>query len=345
MTVRGSIDVVTGHDVGGWAYAAGRGAPVAVQVVLGHEVLGEALANISRPDLAAAGLGDGRCGYVVQLYREIDPLYLPFLAVKVDGGDAELPRSGIAGFQEFFTALYRAHPACGRTRSVLGGLWTDRIDAPALLRGKLGIGQIAPEPAAAVGQLLQDGFAVIAMHNGAAADAWGEATPAQIGALLDDAAVLPVLRAVLEDQVLVVAADMVRAGVTGLAQPSAANPSPSPAECLAVVVAFGDGVMLDVVRDSHQLPEFTPGGASRWGRDVAPVALELAAAHGLLDSYPLPPGTLAVIGAGLSHRVRCTDGADAMRLLCLPARLMPLALATDTARRETARDSGTRICL
>src|SRR5271166_5688001 len=44
MMVRGSVDVITGTEVRGWAFAAGRWAPVLVQAVLNHEILGERFA-------------------------------------------------------------------------------------------------------------------------------------------------------------------------------------------------------------------------------------------------------------------------------------------------------------
>ena len=344
MFVRGSVDIVTGTEVGGWAYAPGREDPVLVQVVLNHEILGETVANIHRPDLADAGLGDGRCGYVVKLYREISPPYLPFLAVKLDGGDAELPRASAAGFSEFFTALYAAHPTSGRPRSVLGGLWTDRIDAAAVLRGKCDVGLVAPEAAAPVEQLIHAGLAIMALRT-PPKEGCGKITPKGIGAILDDGALLAVLRAVLEDNPLVVSAGVVADAETDLAQPSAGNPSPSPAECLAVAVPLSEGVVLDVVRDSHTLPEFTPGGASRWASGAARAGVEMAAENGLMDRHELAVGSVVVIGPGAMYRLRCGAGAKAAQMLCLPARLMPVALAADKTRRETVRSSGVRVFL
>ena len=45
--------------------------------------------------------------------------------------------------------------------------------------------------------------------------------------------------------------------------------SPSPAECLDVLFIFGDDVSLDVMRESHRLPEFTPQGLSRYSGGTA----------------------------------------------------------------------------
>lgn len=349
MLVRGSLDVVTATEMRGWAFSPGRKDPVIVQAVLNHEIVGESVANLHRPDLAVAGLGDGNSGYLIKLFRPIDPLYLPFIVVKVDGGDAELPRAPTVGFAEFFAALHRAHPAAGRPRSVFGGLWTDRTDAPALLRGKTEIGQFPPEAAAAAGQLVHSGVAVLDLlaHPAEGFAATNEAIAAlledpALAALLEDPALLPLLRGVLEDNPVVVRGDVLGAGATPFAQPSAANRSPSPAECLALVVPLGDGVCLDVVRDSHRLPEFTPDGASRWVSGDAADGVSLATTHGLLERYVLPPGTVAVVGSGMVCSLRVASEGGAARLLCVPARAMPVALAAE-GRSEFVNGSGVRV--
>ncbi len=326
VAVRGSVDVVTTTEVRGWAYAPGRRETVRVQALLNHEILGEAAADTHRPDLAAAGLGDGNAGYAIRLFRAIDPTYLPFVAVKVDGGDIELPRAPLLGFGEFFTALYSAHPAAGRSRSVFGGLWTDRTDAAALLRGKTAIGQIDPATAAALGPLIHDGFAIVALEAAPNEAAWRQSLTDRIAELLEQPPMRSVLRAVLEDNPLAVQAAWLAERATDLAQPSVANPSPSPAECLDVVVAFGDAVALDVVRASHMLPEFTPAGVSRWASRSARDGVGLAAMHGMVDRVMLHAGKAAVFGPGTLYRVRHEAGTAAVRLLCLPARGAPVSL-------------------
>jgi hypothetical protein len=340
MMVRGSVDGVTGTEVRGWAFAAGRREPVLVQALLNHEILGEAVANIHRPDLTAAGLGDGKSGYVISLFRPIDPLYLPFIAVKIDGGDAELPRAPLLGFAEYFSSLYVSHPTAGRSRSVFGGLWTDRTDAAALLRGKTEIGQIAPEAAASVAQLIHDGVAIFDLGEVPAQPAWLDKLAEKAGDVAEDAALLPVLRAVLEDNPLVVKIDWVGDNDVDFSQPSACNPSPSPAECVEVIVPFGESVSLDVVRDSHRLPEFTPLGVSRWASRAGSDGVSLAVDHGLLDCKSLRAGQAAVIGPGSLFRVRLESDSAAVRMLCLPCRGLPVAWVAGKTRTQSARSSG-----
>ena len=344
MTIRGSIDAVTTTGASGWAFAQGRRNDLVVQAVLSHEVIGDAVATEYRPDLAAVGMGKGNCGYTIEFYREIDPLYLPFVSVKVDGGDAELPRANQLGFNEFFAAFYRAHPAAGRSRTALGGLWTDRTDAAAMLKAKTEIGQIAPEVATVIADLIHLGIAIVDPVDG-----WGARTPSKIEA--DEAAVLletpplfPALRAILDDNPLVIGLTPCR-GDTALVQVSAESRLPSAAECLIVITTTAEhDIAVEIVRDSHKLPEFTPSGVSRWANSQVHAGIEIAAEQqGLMARYDLRAGAAAIVGPGTIYRLRCGDGAEGVKMACIPCRATPMALATDGNRTEIVRQSGVRL--
>jgi hypothetical protein len=335
--IRGSVDVVTTTEVLGWAYGVGRDAPVLVQAVLNHEVLGEMRAGDYRFDLASAGLGDGYSGFAIKLFRPVDPLYLPFIVVKVDGGDAELPRAPLLGFGEFFSALYAKHPGAGRSRSVLGGLWTERTDAASLLRGKVEIGQVPAQAAPAIKDLIYEGFAIVALGDIPFQADWQSAPAERVGGLLEDAALLTPLRAVLEDHPLVSKVEWLT-GDTALGQPSARNIAPSQAECVEIIMPFGSGVVLEVVRDSHKLPEFTPHGVSRW----VTAGATAVTVDGFLDRYELAAGTAVMVGAGTIYRLRCEAGAAAAQVTCLPARGMSAALGAGE-RTEEVSETGIRV--
>jgi hypothetical protein len=350
VTIRGSVDAVTIKSATGWAYAQGRHDDILVQAVLSHEVIGDAVATDHRPDLAAVGMGKGNCGYTIEFYREIDPLYLPFISIKVDGGDIELPRAGQLGFADFLTAFHRAHPAAGRPRSALGGLWTDRTDATAILKSKMDIGQVTPEAGLVVGQLVTQGIAIIEQEAAAPGEDMarnGTLSADRIAALVEDPLTLDVLRAIFDDHPLVLAAETILGRDTLLAQPSAESGSPSPAECLVVAApTAGAPITVEIVRDSHQLPEFTPAGILRWARNEVHAGVELAAAQrGLMMRYEVSPGAVAIVGPGTIYRLRCGGGADGLRLHCTPARTMAMTLASDPNRRETMRESRVRIYL
>jgi hypothetical protein len=343
MLVRGSVDVVMPTEVRGWAFAPGRSEPVLVQAVLNHEILGETAAKLHRVDLAEAGLGDGRCGYAIDLYRPIDALYLPFIAVKVDGGDAELPRAPMLGFGEFFTALHAAYPSVGRHRTVFGGLWTDRTDARALLRGKTEVGHVAAEAVDTVAQMIDNGFAIAASKVVSRSGLQASDQAALAGAIVEEPVLLSVMRAVLEDNPVILAVETAERPAPGFTQPSATSGSGSPAECLLIIVPLTEGVQLDIVRDSHRLPEFTAQGSSRWATRGAVGADHVPPGQGMLDSYTLAVGAAALVGPGTLHRLRCTAGGTALLATCAPKRAVPVAIAAEVGRQERVRPSGVRV--
>jgi len=343
--IRGSFDVVTTAEALGWAYAPGQMEPVLVQAVLNQEVVGEALADIHRPDLAAAGVGDGNAGFAIRFFRAIDPLYLPFISVKVEGGDAELPRSPLAGFKEFFNAVHVAFPAAGRHRSLSGGLWTDRTDAASLLQGKTRIGTVPPSAAPVVEQLIHNGAAVVDLAAAPELSTWRSNLAACTGSLLDEPAMLALLRSVLEDNPMAVKADWLEYGETDFTQPTSRNPSPAPGECVELVIAFGEGVTLDVIRGSHKLPEFTLNGKSRWTTPSAGNAASAAGPMGLLDSLQAATDAVTLVGPGTIYRIRCELGTPALRLVILPARGRTVEVDASSVIKDEARRSGAMVLI
>ena len=344
MSFRGSVDSIGSREIVGWAYSPDHPQGLLVQAVINNEIIGDALANGDRPDLVGVGLGDGNCGFVISLLREIDPLYLPYVAVKVQGGDMELPRSGPLGFGEFFSALYRMHPGAGRPRSVFGGLWTDRTDCAAILKGKVAIGQVGTAAAAAIAPLVHGGISVFANW----ADPKGRQRPAEFaGVVVDDPLTIAVLRAVFEDNPIVLRTwQLPDESSAGWAQPSAQNASPSPAECVTLIAQQGKDaeIAIEVVRDSNKLPEFTRVGVSRWVSDNAHAGLELAVAgQGMVDTYTVRAGTIALIGAGTIYRVVRSNKAIGLRLLCAPARALPVQLELADASDEAVSERGVRL--
>jgi len=334
--IRGSLDVITTTGLAGWAYAPDARDGLTVQALLNHEVIGEAAADQYRPDLAEVGIGDGNCGYRIDFYAPLSPLSLPFVVVKPEGSDVEMPRAAISGYAEFFGAMFRDWPASGRHRSVLGGLWTDRIDAPALLRGRREIAMIAETIADQVETLVNDGLMMLPLGRPAE-----EASAARaIERALEAPSVIAALRAVLEDHPLVLRP--VSCEPAPFRQPSGMEALASPAECLALVIPLGGAaVELEVVRDSHKLPEFSADGVSRWSSRTGHEALAMAEQYGMLDRYALAPDTLAVIGPGLLHRVLAADGGAAIAV-ALPSRAAPLRRRLGTTH-EIACASGARI--
>jgi hypothetical protein len=364
MSLRGSLDVVTTTGAMGWAYSSVSKEKLLVHAMLNQAVIGEAIAELHRADLAAVGFGDGNCGYSIVFYHQIDPLYLPFVVVKPDGGDVTLPRSTISGCDEFFRALYAQYPVTGRHRSVFGGLWSDRIDAAALLRGRVEIGMVARDEAAILSTFLQTGFSVLEdvfLHGAQADSPFGinrsgnstkestrSALPSLtelVSAVLRLEPVLKLLHPILEGPPLALGARIAEGADESFRQPSSIEALPSPAECLGLIVPLNDApVELDVVRDSHLFPEFTAEGQSRWISRSAADATEVALRqHGMIDRYAVQPGSVVVIGPGLIHRVRTEPDTVALRMVCTPSRHAPLNRMLDGSYTETVLENGARL--
>jgi hypothetical protein len=156
--------------------------------------------------------------------------------------------------------------------------------------------------------------------------------------------VIAALRAVLEDHPLILRPQPCAAEAV-FRQPSAMADLPSPAECLLLLMPLDDAPMeLEVVRDSHRLPEFTINGESRWMSQAAADALVLGDPHGIVDRYVLPPETVAAIGPGLLHRVRTSANGAATAPRSRPGRRRCATFRASGTRwhATTARGSGHR---
>lgn len=359
--IRGSLDVVSNVGAMGWAFTADTRKKLTVQAMLNHAIVGEAIADIHRADLAAVGMGDGNCGFKIDFYQEIDPLYLPFIVVKISGGDVELPRASLSGYSDYFTALYRKFPVTARHRSVFGGLWTDRIDAVPLMKDRIDVGILDAAQIPALSAFIQSGFAVVDSGPVRASAAKSEAPAKRIGAmpgrgktpdlteavggLLRSGPVLDLLKAILEGLPIAVSSHVVEGSDEGFRQPSAMEVLRSPAECVSVVVSLDDKPFeLDIVRESHLFSEFSTQSQSRWTNPAGAVAIDVALKEsGLVDRQAVPSGSAVIVGPGLIHRVRTQPEAMAVRVHCIPSRVAPLDRLVDGSLKETQLESGARV--
>ena len=87
--VQGAVEVVRRGRIAGWALDRERpGERLAITVYREGEVVGQTVADRPRADLERAGLGDGQCGFVVELATPVEP-GLEFtirVEARVDGG-------------------------------------------------------------------------------------------------------------------------------------------------------------------------------------------------------------------------------------------------------------------
>jgi hypothetical protein len=361
MTIRGSIDALTPLGATGWAYDSLAREPLLLQATINGAVIGEAIGDLERPDLAAAGLGDGRCGFRIDFAGAIDPAALAFVAVKPAQGDVEFPRTNLTGYVDAFRALRARHPGIGWGRSLFGGLWTDRIDAMRLLAGRVAIGAVAPDLADLLRRFIAEGHVLVRQALGPvgleprAAAAVGRLPAGPLGPqagldgtdalgalpeLLFRDPALGLLRAVFDDNPLVCQVVLAR-GTLPFAQPSTAEPLPSPTECAALVCGTGEGrLLLDIVRDSHALAEFTPDGESRWlAGGAATLALATAAAASV-ETLALGECDLALIAPGTLYRLRVPEGMTGLVALATPNRQTPLRFLAGGGEQTLRHGSG-----
>jgi len=346
--IRGSVDVITTKLASGWIYSDGQREPLSVEVVINDQVVGTAVANLPRPDLVAAGFGSGKCGFEIRFKNEIDSLYLPFVQVRLAATDLELRRWAGAGFRDYFVALYQRYPRAGRSASVYGGLWTDRTDAAALLKGRTDIGIVALILANRLARFIQDGALVVEREERGASPFAGKSTDSKligtVAVTVFDQNMLEVLRAIFDDNPVTVRADVVDSDDPEFFQMSAIEKLPSPAECLGIIFPSDDRpISVEVVRGGHRFAEFLPDGLSRWSHTVASKAFGSMLSPDLpIDRHHVPPGSALVVGAGALCRIRAA-ASSAIRALALPARQSLLRFHMKAPIGELTHDSGARI--
>lgn len=367
MILRGSVDSLTATGAQGWIFTGGLDGPVVVQALLNGGIIGEATADIARPDLAAAGFGDGRCGFAIEFYDAMEATKLPFIVLRPIGTDIDLPRTSLSGFGDFFRCLHARRPGSGHHRSVFGGLWTDRTDAARLLAGRIAAGATPADLEPTLRGFIDEGFAVLrsalapvgispaeaalmeSLDAGRPLDPRTDYAARRLletlpGIVFRDVP-LRILRGLLDDHPTAYRAEITRGTDARFTQPSSAEALSSPAECVLVLACAGeDGLLLDVVRNSHALPEFTPDGRSRW-LTQAEAGVEVAAQQAMaVDTVELGPRDIAIIAAGTLHRIRTTETSAGLSVWCAPMRVTPDAFVSGTAGSFTVRHhSGARL--
>ena len=110
----GHIDGLTRVGTRGWVRdTAYPDSPVSVLITCGHRLLGRAVANIPRPDLVAAGIGDGAFSFSLSFNPPLSPARSWLIHLRSEATGAELPGSPIRlpAAKEFDPAARRAFSA------------------------------------------------------------------------------------------------------------------------------------------------------------------------------------------------------------------------------------------
>lgn len=349
MTIKGSLDQLTTKGAQGWIYSKIENAPVVVEAVLHHRVIGEALADIYRHDLAAVGFGDGRCGFTIDFDMPIEPTYLPLVTVRPTGGDVELPRFSTSGFTDFLSGLYTALPLAGRQKSVFGGLWTDRIDALSLLASRKSIGRFSDEAARVLEHFIVHGHAVIDLPYGDAPDIEGADVSdleRTLGGVFFRHLVQDVLTAAFDDVPVLTSGNVLHDSQREFRQPPTGHGLSSPVESIALIASNGHSPSsIELIRDSHNFPDFTSTGEPRWLLPSGSAALAHAASLGApIEILTLRANQVALIAGGTLYRALHPSADGTIEALTIPRRRQPVRQDYGRPYREAANVGG-RIAL
>ena len=367
--MKGSVDKVTAEGSIGWLYAGPYGPKPLVQAFLRHQIIGEAVADVYRPDLEQVGLGDGRHGFEMGFSEKIDASHLPFVSLRPEGFDLALPVHGTGLFVDIVHRILTDYPNTARNHSVLGGLWTDRMDASALLAGRIAVGSVAAELQTALSEFIARGHVVF--QGAMAARTLGErelglidlvartsrdtfhqkdelrAALSSLAGFLFVAPLLQVLRAVFDDHPVAYRLDVIRTAQPFFAQACSIEALPSPGECMVLYLVGAPGSRVEFVRDSHELAEFSQEGRSRWAPHGTSAIREfLHERTRSIDTVELEMLDLLAVGPGSIHRVTTAEDTPVLRVLVAPRRVTPSRyLSGETSWLEGGHVSGARLRL
>lgn len=370
--IHGSVDDVNIKRVVGWVHSSQAKEALTVQATINNRVIGEAVADMFRPDLAAAKFGSGHCGFEIRFKNAIDAAYLPFVETRLAGGTLVLPRTSTGGFSDYFSALYKKFPNVGRYASILGGLWTDRSDANALLKARSDIGRVTQNDSGVLSRFINEGLVLLDLSTetepglAQASQPKGVVSPAgKKGGSQPEAApqtsspeilasiirnkffhepILRLLSSILDDSPIAVKAAVIKENEKDYGQTSNWEELPSPAESLSLIVPLGEDVSVEVLRGSHWFPEFAADGTSRWTTDGRTrVAAAAGAPNTYSDVFRIPSQSIAVVGPGLIHRVCPSPSSQAIRILVLPSRQGAARFRQQAPADELTHRSGARI--
>ena len=346
MTIKGSVDQLTTKGAQGWIYAPSEKGPVVVEAVLHHRVIGEVLADTYRRDLAEVGFGDGRCGFNIDFAMPIERAYVPLVTVRPFGGDVELPRYSTSGFSDLLSSLFAALPLTGRPKSVFGGLWTDRTDALSLLQGRRQLDRFSDEVGQALERLIVRGHVVLDVPYGSAPHIEGDDVSdleRSLGGLFFRPLVQDVLTAAFDDVPVVIDGRIVHESKREFRQPCTEQGLSSPVESLAFLASSGHSLTsIEIVRDSHNFPDFTPSGTPRWLLPAGAPALSHAATLGApIEIVTLRANQLALISSGTLYRPMHSSADRTIEALMIPRRRQPVRLGDTRSCRYSKGYVGT----
>jgi len=364
--INGSVDKITCESAVGWIYNKEHENSLSVQAVLHDSIIGQANADIYRPDLEQVGFGDGRCGFEIKFNERIAENYLPFVSIKPSGYNLSIPLTDKTIFYDFVSTLQQGYPGTGRNRSLLGGLWTDRFDALQLLSSRIGLGIVPPDLQPRLQSYIVNGYVGLddlfetadqrKLLMAESITTLPRSTDKEIAAIQNglweiipyifEKSIQRVLQSVFDDNPVAYRLDWLTEPQSVFTQISTIESFPSPTECTAIYFAVGKGA-IDVIRGSHEFPEFTSIGHSRWVATASEEISQIAVASGSsIDTVDFEQTGALICSPGLLHRVQASTKAPILRVLCAPKRITPERYLTgENMWIEASHPAGARIRL
>ena len=360
----GSVDQVTPTKATGWLYDREAGRTADVLALLHGRIIGSAPSTLHRPDLEEVGFGDGICGFDLPFDEPVKDWDIPFVNVKPRGSNLSIPRTSEDSYKDLVGLVTQLHPSSGRSRTVLGGLWTDRTDSLQILAGRVNTGgfhtaakdtlrQFIAEglvslDAASAGHLSPNATEILQGrgHQAPTTEAL-QAAASKLAEIMGTDELVALLTAAFDDIPVACAVSSFANQAEVFAQASTFQAFTSPAEVITVLVPLGETYndRLDYVRDSHEFPEFDSTGRSRWVVEgTASLPLVISGREQPIDSLDLVQGQLVVVGPGLIHRVVSSKVDLIFRVTFAPKRNTPIRfLAENTTWQEVSFGDGCRL--
>jgi hypothetical protein len=367
---QGSVDKVTAESAVGWLYAKGQEQSSSVVAILNGRVIGHTVADLYRPDLEEVGFGDGRCGFEIRFSEQIALNLVPFVLIRPENSNLIIPATNNEALVDFVTSITQGFPGTGRNRSILGGLWTDRSDALKVLAGRVSIGLCNTQIQQNIHAFISDGY--VLMNGAYNPDAVSNETleiihslklndretnegVAQIKQSLTRLAELffgenltGILQSIFDDHPVAYGIELLKAKSNSFAQICTVEELPSPAECVVLYISADfSKASMEIIHESHELPEFTRTGRSRWTNEGSQELTEIAIASGRsIETIDINAGEILLVGPGLMHRSQPNNDARLIRIFCAPRRVTPKRFLTGNfSWFEVGHPSGARLRL
>ena len=167
MSIKGHIDRCDKERLEGWVFSpAEPDRQFTLQIFIGDVLLGETVADRLRPDLAAAGYGNGRCAFSYQMPHFLPKGATTKIRMRITDSivwmlpDKDTFRGANPEPEEEVPTGSERAPAAQEFVSRFGGLWIDRTDWIDRLSTKHRKGEINDDMAVSIFRFVRDGHLV-----------------------------------------------------------------------------------------------------------------------------------------------------------------------------------------